>query len=106
VAHEPDRGDGREQNRVHIGQLFHLEARRMQAVAQLVCNVAALMKIDVVLAAPQEPVSGNGQQEQSSRLENASYLAQSAEVVVYVLDDIEGGDQVECVLFERKAAGA
>jgi hypothetical protein len=78
----------------------------LQPVAQLASNVAALVKIDVVLAAPQEPVRGHGQQQQPTRLQDPSHLAQSAEIVVDVLDDVEGRDQVECVIFKRQAVGA
>jgi hypothetical protein len=106
VAHNPDRRNGRKQDRVHVGQPQHVEARGLQAIAQVASNVPTLVKIDVVLAAPQELVRGHGQQQQPSRLDDASHLAQSAEVVVDVLDDVEGGDQVECVLRKRKAAGA
>jgi hypothetical protein len=74
MAHEPDRGDGRKQDRVHVGQPLHIEAGRLQAIAQVASSVAALVKIDVVLAAPQEPVRGHGQQQEPSRLQDPSHF--------------------------------
>jgi hypothetical protein len=47
----------------------------MQTVAKVASNVPALVKIDVVLAAPQEPESGHGQQQQPSWLQDPSHFA-------------------------------
>jgi hypothetical protein len=78
----------------------------LQPVAELASHVPALVEIDVVLAAPQEPVRGNGQQQQPSRLQDPSHFAQSAEIVVDVLDHVESRDQVEHAVLERKAVRA
>ena len=101
AVEHPEQDRDREQQGVEVARALLPPAGLLGDRAQRAHRVAALMVVDLVVAAPEPVICGDGEQQSAAWRDHAPQLAKGAEVVLEVLDDVERDSQVEARVGER-----
>ena len=81
---------------------LHLETRGGQFVPQLVGGIPAPVLQGFVMLAPKESVSRYGHHHQTIFTADPLEFAKCREIIVRVLKDVHGRDDVELIIVERQ----
>jgi len=95
------RHDGTQQH-VPGPHLADVETTAVEQVEQALAGVAAHVVDGLVVLGPQPRVGRHGHEVGAGRLEHAAHLRHRGVVVVEVLEQVEGHDEVERVVRERE----